>query len=401
MASQEALTGTTRMRDDSRTLRVAIDLTALMAHHSGVDRYLKELVVHLGRIDTRNHYTVFLNAGDRHVLDGRLPDNFRLRPWCLRPRPVRFLFEQAVLPVACAMLGVDVVHSPSFLMPYCRGRQRHLLTIHDMTVFSMPEVHSRLRRSAAFRRLVRTSIRRAHLINVPSWTTRDALLEWLPGIRPEKVHVTEFGVSSCFHPAPPEDVSRERRRLGLPESYVLYVGTIEPRKNLERLVESYRSMLMAGHTTEHLVLAGRLGFAYQPLLERLAAPELRGRVHVLGFVAEDDLPWLYRGARLFVYPSLSEGFGFPPLEAMACGVPVISTLGSSLGENLQGAAELVPSNDGTALAVAMQRLSHDEVLRAQRTREGLRRVASFRWENTARRVLQCYRELARGSRPPG
>jgi len=397
------LTGIARATDDSDsgTIRVAIDLTALTAQHSGVDRYLKELVLHLGRIDTRSHYTVFLNAADRHLFDGRLPANFRLQPWGLRPRPARFLFQQAMLPVACALLGADVVHSPSFLMPYCRGRQRHLLSIHDMTVFSMPQVHAPLRRSAAFRRLVKTSIRRAHLINVPSRATRDALLEWLPNIPPEKVCVTEFGVSSCFHLASPEEVSSETRRLGLPESYFLFVGTIEPRKNLDLLVESYRRMVVAGQITEHLVLAGRLSFAYRPLLEQIKTPELRGRVHLRGFVADDDLPWLYRGARLFIYPSLAEGFGFPPLEAMACGIPVISTLGSSLEENLRGVAELVPSNDGTALAAAMRRLSRDEALREQRKQAGLRRVAMFRWEDSARSVLQCYLKLARGGRPSG
>lgn len=392
------LSRTGRAINDSASIRVAIDLTALTAQHSGVDRYLKELVFHLGRIDTRNNYTVFLNVADRRLFANRLPANFRLRAWCLRPRPVRFLLEQAVLPAASSVLGADVVHSPSFLMPYCRGRQRHLLTVHDMTFFSMPQVHTTLRRSATFRRLVMTSIRRAHLINVPSRTTRDAILEWLPDMPPEKVCVTEYGVSSCFHPAPQEQVSRETRRLGLPESYVLFVGTIEPRKNLDLLVESYRKMVLAGEISEHLVLAGKLGSGYQPLLEQIERTKLRDRVHLLGFVPEPDLPWLYRGARLFVYPSLSEGFGFPPLEAMACGVPVISTLGSSLEENLHGAAELIPTKDANALAELMHRLLRDEALREQRRDVGLRRAAAFRWENTARRVLECYLALA-GSRP--
>jgi glycosyltransferase involved in cell wall biosynthesis len=381
-------------------MHVAIDLTALMTQHSGVDRYLTELVRHLGRIDTTNQYTVFLNAADRPLFEGRLPQNFRLRPWCARPRPARFVFQQAVLPAACALAGADVVHSPSFLMPLCRGRQRHLLSIHDMTIFSMPHVHNRLRRSGAFRRLVKISIGRAHLINVPSRTTRDALLAWAPTIPPDKVCVTEFGVSSSFHPAPPAEVAWARRRLGLPESYVLFVGTIEPRKNLELLIESYRRVLAGDRTPEHLVLAGKLGFGYRPLLERIDTAELRGRVHLRGFVADEDLPWLYRGARLFIYPSLAEGFGFPPLEAMACGVPVIATLGSSLEENLHGAAELVPTGDADALAGAMRQLSRDEGLRAERMRAGLQRAAAFRWESTAQRIQRCYRQLAHGRRLP-
>jgi glycosyltransferase involved in cell wall biosynthesis len=380
--------------NDSR-IRVAIDLTSLTAQHTGVDRYLKELVFNLARIDATNEYTVFVNAADRRLFAGRLPRNFRILAWCLRPRPARLTFQQAVVPAACAALGADVLHSPSFLMPYCRGRQRHLVTVHDMTFFSMPQVHNRLRRSAAFRCLVMTSIRRAHMINVPSRATRDALLESLPEVPPDKVRVTKYGVSSSFCPAPPEEVSGHRLRLGLPDSYVLYVGTLEPRKNLELLVESYRKMLVAGEIVEHLVLAGKHGFAYESLLEQLRMSPLRDRIHLSGFVAEDDLLWLYRGARLFVYPSLAEGFGFPPLEAMACGVPVISTLGSSLEENLQGAAELVPPRDAPALADAMRRLLRDEGLRDRRKQDGLRRVGEFRWESTAGAILACYRQLAK------
>jgi glycosyltransferase involved in cell wall biosynthesis len=380
-------------------IHVAIDLTPLRPEQTGVDRYLKELVIHLGMIDRRNDYTVFLNIADRHVLDGELPPNFRIRACCLRPRPVRFVFQQAVLPAACATLGVDVVHSPSFVMPYCRGRQRHLLTIHDMTFFTVPHLHSRLRRSAAFRSLIAASIRRAHMINVPSRATRDALLQWRPSLPREKVRVTEYGVSSCFRPAPAEDVIKETRRLRLPESYFLYVGTIEPRKNVKTLIDSYRRVLVADRPTAHLVLAGKPGLGYEPLMAQMAAiPELQGRVHVLGFVSEDDLPWVYRGACLFVYPSLLEGFGFPPLEAMACGVPVVSTVGSALEENLRDAAELVPPEDSVALAMAIRRLMDDHALRAQRRRLGFQCVARFRWENTARHVLACYQHLARSGR---
>jgi glycosyltransferase involved in cell wall biosynthesis len=383
----------------SRAIRIAIDLTPLMAHRSGVDRYLTDLVLHLGQVDARNHYDLFLNVADRDQFAGRLPRNFQLWPVAFRPRPARLLFQQTMLPAICAFMGVDVVHSPSFLMPCVRGRQRHLLTVHDMTMFSMPHVHSRLHGSLAFRRFVSTSIRRAHMINVPSRATRDALLDRLPEIPPEKVQVTGFGVSSSFRPARAADVSMAKRRLGLPEQYFLFVGNIEPRKNLDVLLESYRVLLANDPSLEDLVLAGRLCFGFEPLLERIDAWGLRGRVHVRGFAAEDDLPWLYRGARVFVYPSLAEGFGFPPLEAMACGIPVASTLGSSLEENLSGAADLVPPGDVAALAAAMRRLSRDEDRRQQRIEAGLRRVAAFGWQSTARDVLECYRRLARGWRP--
>jgi glycosyltransferase involved in cell wall biosynthesis len=132
----------------------------------------------------------------------------------------------------------------------------------------------------------------------------------------------------------------------------------------------------------------------------MGAGELRDRIHAPGYVPQADLPWYYAGAKLFVYPSFQEGFGFPPLEAMACGVPVISSLSSSLTENLAGAAELVPPDDVEALAAAMRRLLRDERLRDERRRQGLERSARYSWSETARRTLDCYRALSDGKRRP-
>ena len=176
----------------------------------------------------------------------------------------------------------------------------------------------------------------------------------------------------------------------LPQPYILYVGTLEPRKNLPALIESYRRLVEAGAIKEHLVLAGKLGWGYEALLQQLHEPALRGKVHLAGYVDQKDLPAVYAGARLFVYPSLHEGFGFPPIEAMACGVPVISTLSSSLVENLEGAAELVTPNDITALADAIRRLLTDDALRATRRTQGLKRASRYRWDQTAKQTLASY-----------
>jgi glycosyltransferase involved in cell wall biosynthesis len=375
-------------------MKVAIDLTALLPQPSGVDKYLLQFVRHLGQIDAENQYTIFLNYEDRRVLHGQLPANFRPRPWCFRPRAGRLLFQQVALPAACASMDADVVHSPSFLMPYWRGKQRHLLTVHDLSFFSMPEVHSALHRSHIFRRALLGSILRAHLIQVPSESTRRDLLARVPQVPPERVRVIPYGVDACFHAAPADQVRREVRRLELPDAYILFVGNIEPRKNLPLLVESYVQLVADGAISEHLVIAGKRRWGAERILRRLNRPELRGRVHLPGYVSREDLPWVYRGARLFVYPSLFEGFGFPPLEAMACGVPTIATQSSSLEENLRGAAELVPPGDAAALTAAMRRLLCDEDLREQRKKMGLERAAAFRWEQTAREILDCYRQLA-------
>lgn len=210
--------------------------------------------------------------------------------------------------------------------------------------------------------------------------------------------MTVLGIGEEFRLCDPVSVREVVARLKLPQPYILYVGTLEPRKNLPALVESYRRLVEAGAIKERLVLAGKLGWGYEALLEQIRVPALRGRVHLAGYVDQKDLPAVYAGARLFVYPSLHEGFGFPPLEAMACGVPVISTRSSSLAENLEGAAELVAPGDISGLADAMQRLLADHTLRAKRQGQGLEQARQYRWEQTARETVKSYQaamEMAR------
>lgn len=377
-------------------MRVAIDLTALLPEGTGVDNYLTHLVQYLGRIDRANRYRIYVNYEDRRLFDGSLPGNFEVIPLSLRPRPFRLLFQQAALPAAGRRWNADVVHSPSFIMPFHRGRQRHVLTIYDMTFFTLPECHTALRRSVFYRRALLGSIRRADLITAPSRSTMDEILRVVPELPKERVREVVPGINEEFRLLDSGRVRREIRRLGLPDSYILHVGTIEPRKNLPRLIEAYRRLVTGTGTEAHLVLAGRLGWSYEDVLAGMGAGELRDRIHAPGYVSQADLPWYYAGAKLFVYPSLQEGFGFPPLEAMACGVPVVSSLSTSLTENLAGAAELVPPDDVEALAAAMGRLLRDERLRDERQRQGLERSSRYSWSETARRTLDCYQALSDG-----
>lgn len=375
-------------------LRIAIDLTALQPQATGVDNYLRHLVLHLGRIDHGNRYRIYVNFEDRDLLHGLLPDNFAVIPFSLRPRPVRLTFQQLALPAAALGWGADVIHSPSFIMPLYRGRQRHVLTIYDMTFFTLPECHTALRRSFFYRLALLRSIRRADLVTVPSRATRQQILDVVPDLPHHRLRLVVPGVGEEFAVRAPDVVRREVERLRLPLPYILHVGTIEPRKNLLGLIRAYRRLVAGNGSAAHLVLAGRLGWNYRDILAELAVPELDGRVHLPGYVAQDDLPWYYAGASIFVYPSFQEGFGFPPLEAMACGVPTISSLSTALAENLDGAAELVPAGDVEALSTVMAQLLEDPRLRAERRRQGLERAARFRWTETARQTLDCYRSLA-------
>jgi glycosyltransferase involved in cell wall biosynthesis len=369
-------------------VRVGLDLTALLPEATGVDVSLLGLARELVRDDGAD-YTLFVNREDRPRFDGWTGDA-RVLPLCLRPRPARLTFQQMLLPALAASLRLDVVHSPSFIMPLVRGGVRHVLTIHDLTSFSLPDAHVPLRRSAAYRRAVAASIRRADAVTVPSHFVRADLLQRFPGVAPARVQVVPWGIDAAFRPRPRDEARRDVAHLALPERYVLFVGTLEPRKNLRMLVAAWRRLVAAGSATGELVLAGRLGWEYAPLLAEIAAPALAGRVRQLGYVAQQDLPALYAAADAFVYPSLEEGFGFPPLEAMACGVPVVASDGSALAENLGDAALLVPPSDDAALADAIARVQHDPCLREDLRRRGLERAARFHWTASATAARRSY-----------
>jgi alpha-1,3-rhamnosyl/mannosyltransferase len=403
-------------------MKVAIDLTALLAKPTGVDTYLTGLVSSLASLDRKNQYLLFLNAEDRHRFSVdleednppaipfgtrqalapqsgtactlQLPPNFRILPLSLRLRPARLFFQQILQPLVLRSLRFDVLHSPTFVMPVYRGRQRHLLTIHDMTSFLLPHMHPASRRGRMYELALGQSIRRADLVSVPSPSVKQDILDLVPGISADHVRVIPCGIGDRFHPRPPVEIAPVLDRLGIRWPYILYVGTLDPRKNLGRVVASYRSLLAESKPAEHLVLAGQPGWNVKALFEHLQTPDLQGRVHVLGYVSDAALPSLYAGARLFVYPSLAEGFGFPPLEAMASGVPVIASETSSLKDNLAGAAELVAAGDVDALKAAIHRLLRDHRRRADLADRGLERAAEFRWERFGRETLNCYRELA-------
>lgn len=371
-------------------MRIGIDLTASAARPSGIDRFLTGLVGSLAAEDDGFEYVLFVNVEDRERLAARrLPARFRVLPLALRPRAARLVFQQAIQPVAVRVLALDVLHSPTFIMPLWLGRAAHVLTIHDMTSFLAPETHAPIRRGPLYERAVRRSMLRANMVTVPSHAVRDDVVRLVPEIDAERVRVTRFGIEPAFHPQPPADVARTLARLAVPTPYVLFTGNLDPRKNVTTLLDAYARLVDEG-APEHLVLAGQPGWSVDGLEARLDRPGLQGRVHRLGWVPEADLPALYAGARLFAFPSLLEGFGFPPLEAMATGVPVVAALGSSLGEHLSGAAELVPARDVAALASAMRRLLADEELRRERIAGGFARVACFRWDAFAAEMRDCY-----------
>ena len=373
-------------------MRVGIDVTPLMPMETGVDRYLVQLVHFLARIDSETQYSIFINARDADRYAG-LGRNFTLLPVGVRGRAGRLVAQQLIVPALARSRRLDVLHSPSFFIPFRRGECRHLVTVFDMTMYTRSGCHTRFRRSRAFLRGVADSIRLAHRVSVPSAFVRREVLRLLPDVDPAKIRTIPMGVDPEFQPGQGGSPFLHGARKA-PSPYILFVGTIEPRKNLPLLLEAYRAALAAYGLQEHLVLAGRWGWNYRPVAQRMRSRELRHRIHPLGYVERRDLIRLYQNSSLFVYPSLEEGFGLPPLEAMACGIPTIATETSSLTENLNGAALLVPPDDAPALARALAAVLREPELRADLAARGRERARQFSWEVTAEKTLGCYRELA-------
>lgn len=221
-------------------------------------------------------------------------------------------------------------------------------------------------------------------------TKKDAVR--LCGLDEAKIKVIYHGVSPRFRPAGPEAVSAVRQRYGLPDRFVLSLGTIEPRKNLTSLLEVWHA-LSSGGVPPKLVIAGSKGWLYAPFFSKLRELGLEDQVLFTGYVPEEDLPAVYSAAELFVYPSLYEGFGFPVLEAMACGAPVITSNTSSLPEVAGQAALLVDPTSLEELSAAIGRVLENQELRNQLRARGLEQAARFSWERTARETLSVYESL--------
>ena len=199
------------------------------------------------------------------------------------------------------------------------------------------------------------------------------------------------GVSPRFHPPEPEEVSELRARLGLPNPYLLFVGNLEPRKNLPGLVEAFRRVTGDSEERLDLVVAGQVAWLSDGLLRELGAEDLSGRVRMTGYVPPEDLPVLYGGAEAFVFPTFFEGFGLPVLEAMGCGTPVVASDTSSIPEVAGGAAELVDPGSPDSIASGIRNVLGDENRRRNLVHAGLERAAELNWERTARGTLECYR----------
>jgi glycosyltransferase involved in cell wall biosynthesis len=372
-------------------MRIGIDGIPLASLRTGVGHYTFELARALSRLAPADQFEL---VSPLPVLDSvreeitqanlravRLRLNALLRPWWA----IR-------LPLYIRQTGLDVFHGTNFDVPLWNGCAT-VLTIHDLSLFLYQETHEkRLVRRA--RRRMPLMARSAHMIITPSESVKGEVCDYF-SMSPERVAAIPEAARACFKPVPLDEAARRRRQLGIEDEFVLFVGTIEPRKNLVTLARAFAEVLRSSQLRPQLVIAGKKGWLVDELFSYLKEMDGKERVRFIGYVPDDSLSALYSSCSVCVYPSLYEGFGLPALEAMACGAPVITSRTPALMETVGGAARLVAPEDVGALARAIMELLSDEKARAELAAAGLRRAAAFSWEKTARMTMEVYREALR------
>ncbi len=371
-------------------MRIGIDARKL--HDYGIGTYVRNLVRELARQDGPETYALLCPPADVEFVRSLGP---RFEPIVQRA-PNYSMREQWAVPLALGRARVDLFHAPHYVVPPLT-RCPTVVTIHDCIHLRFPQYLPGRGAYAYARLFMRLAARRARRVLTVSEASKQDILRYLR-VPAERVEVIYNGLDERLALAPTEaEVHRIRERYLLTAPFVLYTGNIKPHKNVDRLIEAFSLLRRRGVDTVKLLIIGDEISKYPHLRRLVHRHQLHQHVRFLGFVPDETLAILYRLAAVFVFPSLCEGFGLPPLEAMAGGAPVITSNVSSLPEVVGDAALLIDPTDPQQIADAMARVLHDPALRAELVRRGHERVAAFSWERSAARTRAVYLEVLRGS----
>jgi glycosyltransferase involved in cell wall biosynthesis len=368
-------------------MRIGINTLFLERPDTGSGQYTRHLLEALAKVDSTNEYLLFSPGPSPPIPNIQYPISNLAKLW----------FEQVTFPLACRREGIDLSHVPYFASPLFPTVPT-VVTVHDLIPLILPAYRGSLL-VRLYTRLVAAAARKAEAIITVSRASERDIVRYLH-IPPERIHVTHEAVGEAFRPVEGEArLAAIRQKYALPERYLLYLGGFDQRKNLSALLRAF-ALLVNKKRQARLVVAGRLPGRDSPLFPdpRRLVRELGvgERVTFTGWVPEGDKPALLSGATAFVFPSLYEGFGLPPLEAMACGTPVIASNHSSLPEVVGEGGILVEPADVEALAEAMGVLWIDDALRAELRQRALAQADKFSWKQTAQETLAVYRKATGG-----
>lgn len=373
---------------------IAIDYTPAWEQSAGIGRYARELTAALASQDPANNYQLFVAGASASELPLPPAQNFDWRPTILSPRWLARIWHRARLPLPIELIAgrADLFHATDFVLPPTLPSTKTLLTVHDLSFQRVPEAASPSLK-AYLDAVVPRSVLRADHILADSTATKIDLVD-LYDTPESKITVLYSGVEKRYRPiSDSAELEAVRAKYGLARlTYALSVGTVQPRKNYIRVIEALAQLRSQGCDLRYAIAGGR-GWLDDDIYTALERTGMTEFVHMLGFVADEDLPALYSSARMFVMPSLYEGFGLPVLEAMACGTPVITSDISSLPEVAGEAALLVDPNDTVVIAEAMTALYCNDSLRARLAAAGLHQAAKFTWQRSAAQLLEIYETL--------
>lgn len=378
---------------------IGIDYTPACHQGAGIGRYVRELVNALVDLDTPYSYRMFVSGVNRNkILPAFSDTSYTWRATAVSPRWLARLWHRArvPLPIETWTGQLDLFHATDFVLPPTRSTTRTLLTVHDLSYIRVPDTASpKLKRYLD--NVVPRSVARADHILADSAATKRDLIE-LYAVSPDKITVLLSGVDERFrHISTPTMLHAVRNKYGLGDwPFLFTIGTVQPRKNYTRLCEALQ-ILHRQHPDLHLVIAGGRGWLEDPLYDAIQDLRLGEYVHFIGFADDEDLPALYSLAKAVPFVSLYEGFGLPVLEAMACGVPVVTSNISSLPEVAGEAATLINPYDVNEIAEAINQFLIDPLHCATAVKQGHEHAAKFTWENSAKALSNVYETLLSGT----
>lgn len=385
-------------------MHIAIDGRTILRNRTGVGVYAERLVRSLLEIDRKNEYTLFLLEDDPTFNQPNLHKVFITRYAGIGPN--RF-WENFILPGYLKTNEVDIFFCPAYILPLLTQsrkrrnrshRTKFVVTIHDLVGFIVPETFT-LKMRLWQRIFVGNAVRVADRILADSESTKHDILRFYQ-LNPALIHVVHLPVGEQFKPISDRAVLDDIRKMyDLPPKFILYVGTLEPRKNVARLAHAYVQLPVELQKEYSLVLVGASGWYSKGIIEEIESLKVPQRIRQIGYVDQQSLPALYNLASVFAYLSVYEGFGAPPLEAMACGTPTLTSHSSSLPEAVGDAAALVDPQNVDAISAILARLLTDVTLRNKLSNAGLKHVKNFKALDKAREVLKIFEEVFADEEP--